>query len=376
MPLRTTAIDLARYRVATLEKGLQILELLERASKPLSIQEIARATAIQRVAVFRLLCTLERGGYVQRLESKKYRSTMRRRRILIGYCAPLTGSSFRRALAASIQRAARDSNVDLLAIDNREDDSQEGLRSAQVLVDARVDLAMVFEPLQSIGVVVADRFFRAGIPFISIEVPLPGGVYFGANNYQAGKLAGEVLAGFAAEHWKGRFDRVLLVESSAVGGNVQARLTGVLVGLREKLGAVDESKVVHLDGRSHFETSREVVGTLLAGLPKGAHLLISGFNDQTALGALQAVRAAQRERDVAIVGQNACEEGREEIRNPASRFIASIAYFPERYGSRLIRLSQSILNREPVPPAVYTEHVVLDRANIDEYYGTPLAGAG
>ena len=93
-----------------------------------------------------------------------------------------------------------------------------------------------------------------------------------------------------------------------------------------------------------------------------------GLNDQTALGALQAVRDADRERDVALVGQNASEEGRRELRNSESRFVASIAYFPERYGPKVLRLARSILNREPVPPAVYTDHVVLDHSNLDRYY--------
>jgi ribose transport system substrate-binding protein len=93
------------------------------------------------------------------------------------------------------------------------------------------------------------------------------------------------------------------------------------------------------------------------------------FNDQTAIGALEAVRAAGREADVAIVGQNATKESWEEIRDRDSRFIASVAYFPERYGEKLVRLARSILNREPVPPAVYTDHLVLDSRNIDRYYG-------
>lgn len=100
-------------------------------------------------------------------------------------------------------------------------------------------------------------------------------------------------------------------------------------------------------------------------------MLISGFNDLTAAGALQAVRAAGREKDVAVVGQNATEEGRQEIRNPSSRFIASIAYFPEQYGSKMVRLSLSILHHEAVPPAVFTQHLVIDRTNIHQYYPEP-----
>ena len=100
-------------------------------------------------------------------------------------------------------------------------------------------------------------------------------------------------------------------------------------------------------------------------------MLISGFNDLTAAGALQAVRAAGREKDVAVVGQNATEEGRQEIYNPSSHFIASIAYFPELYGAKMIRLALSILHHEAVPPAVFTNHVVIDRANIRQYYPAP-----
>jgi ribose transport system substrate-binding protein len=359
-----------RYRVATLEKALSVLELLEKGPKPLSIQEIAQATKIQRAAVFRFLCTLEGRGYVERLENKKYCPTSRRRRVQIGYCAPLAGSRFRVDVVASLRDAAEQSNVDLLVVDNDdENDPEASLKNAQFLIDARVDLVIIFQPVEWIGHTMADRFLHAGIPFVTIDIPLQGGVYFGANNYRAGRLAGQVLAKFAAENWKGLYDGVVLVESSLASTTVPARLAGVLVGLRETLGPVDESRVTHLDGRSHFESSREAMASFLARSPKGDRLLIGCFNDPAAVGALHAVRAAGREKNVVIVGQNATEESREEIRNPHSRFIASIAYFPERYGDKLIRLARSILNRDPVPPAVYTEHLVIDHHNVERFYG-------
>lgn len=358
-----------RYCVSTLDKALTIVELLAQGQRPLSIQEIARMTGFQRVAVFRLLSTLEQRGYVQRLANKKYYAVWQRRRLLLGYCAPLTGNSFRMDLAAGLRRAAAEAGTQLLLIDNSEEDADLCLRNAQLLIDARADMAIMFEPLAQIAHIVADQFFRAGIPLISVEIPVQGAVYFGANNYHAGKLAGQVLGKFASENWGAKFDRVVLVESSWAGANVQARLSGVLYGLRDRLGAVVDSQVIHLDGQSHVEASREVVSQLLSQLRVGTRLLISGFNDQSAIGALQAARGFGREQDVAIVGQNASDEGRREIRNPDSRLIASIAYFPERYGESLVRVAQSILHRESVPPAVYTEHVVLDRHNVDTYYG-------
>ncbi|MCI0389961.1 MAG: substrate-binding domain-containing protein [Acidobacteria bacterium] len=348
-----------------------MLEAVEKASHPLTIQEIVAVTGIQRLAVYRLLSTLEGRGYVLRSDDKRYRATLRRRRVVVGYAAPLTGNWFRVDLTASIRQAAAQSGLDLLVLDNGEDDSAAALQNAQALVDRRVDVAMFFEPVEAIGYMVAERLMSSGIPFITIERSLQGGIYFGANNYQAGKLAGAALGQFALKHWRGCFDRIVLVEAAQTSTNVQARVSGVLVGLREKLGAFEESSIIHLDGKGHQDSSREAMAGLLPRIRPGSRLLISGFNDLSAVGALEGIRAVGREREVAIVGQNASQEARAEIRKQNSRFIASVAYFPERYGAKLLRLVSAIVNGEQAPPAVYTDHLVLSRENVDKYYPDP-----
>ncbi len=358
-----------RPRVGTLEKGLSVLEALEKAPGALTIQELAAATGIHRCAVYRLLCTLESRGYVARLENKRYRATSRSRRVRLGYIAPLSGTLFRKELLGGLRRAAEAANFELLEFDNLEDDAEAAQRHAEELINGRVDVALMFQPIERIGHLVADRFFHASVPFITIEIPIQGGVYFGANNFRAGRLAGQTLGRFARDKWQGRFDRLVLLESSSTGTNVQARLAGVVVGLEEKVGAVEGSRVVHLDGYLHEESGCRAMADFLARTRPRTRLLISCFNDNTAMGALEAVRAAGRESDVAIVGQNGTES-RAELRKPGSALIASIAYFPERYGEKLVALARSIVNHERVPPAVYTEqeHVVLDRRNIAKYY--------
>lgn len=352
----------------TLEKGLLVLEAVERSSRPLTIQEVAAATGLQRLTVYRLLSTLEQRGYVQRASDKRYRATSRRRRVIAGYAAPLTGNWFRIDLTASIRRAAAQAGFELVVLDNQEDDADAALRNAQALAESRVDVALFFEPVEAIGYAVAERFLKAGIPFITIERPIQGGIYFGANNYQAGKLAGQALGQFALQRWQGSFDRVVLIETAQTNTEVRARTSGVLVGLRETLGEIAESDVIHLDGQAHRNSSRAAMAKRLPRIKPGARLLISGFNDQSALGALDAIRAAGREREVAIVGQNASREARAELCKRNSRFIASVAYFPELYGEKLLRLVSAIVEGEQVPPAVYTDHVVLDRENADEFY--------
>jgi ribose transport system substrate-binding protein len=68
------------------------------------------------------------------------------------------------------------------------------------------------------------------------------------------------------------------------------------------------------------------------------------------------------------MGQNASPEGRAELREPKSRFVGSVAYFPERYGENIIRVSLDILNQRPVPPAVFVEHKLITPTTVDHYY--------
>src|SRR5689334_17681873 len=108
----------ANAPASVLDKGLSVLEAVERAPSATSIQEIARITGIQRLAVYRILATLEQRGYVLRDDSKRYRPATRRRRLRIGYAAPLSGNAFREDLARSLHEAAAQAGVELIALDN------------------------------------------------------------------------------------------------------------------------------------------------------------------------------------------------------------------------------------------------------------------
>jgi ribose transport system substrate-binding protein len=97
-------------------------------------------------------------------------------------------------------------------------------------------------------------------------------------------------------------------------------------------------------------------------------VIVGAINDTSALGALRAFQEAGRAECCIVMGQNASPEGRAELREPNTRFIGSVAYFPERYGDELIRVGLEILNRRPVPPAVFVKHQLITRENVDHVY--------
>jgi len=80
------------------------------------------------------------------------------------------------------------------------------------------------------------------------------------------------------------------------------------------------------------------------------------------------MQEAGRGASCAVMGQNASPEGREELRQPGTRLIGSVAYFPEKYGAEIVAVALDILHRRPVPPAVFVKHQLVTPENVDHIY--------
>ena len=134
--------------------------------------------------------------------------------------------------------------------------------------------------------------------------------------------------------------------------------------------------VVSIDGDGQFKTSLERVRKHLRETT-AQRILVGTANDPAALGAARAFQEAGRADTCAIVGQNAEPDARAELRQPRTPLVASVGYFPERYGDGLVKLAVDLLTRKPVPPAVFVHHHVITRENVDHFYpNDELLGVG
>jgi ribose transport system substrate-binding protein len=231
-----------------------------------------------------------------------------------------------------------------------------------------VDLAIEYQVDEQVGSLIMAKFLRAGIPVIAVDIPMVGATFFGVDNYRAGQMAGVALGNWITDNWTGRFDRLVALEEPRAGALPAARLLGQIDGLQEVVGQVGSSKRIYLDSGNTSEQSQvEILGALKA-LPNEHRIAIVTINDDAALGALAAARELGREADVVIVGQGADRIARGEIRRPESRLIGSTAYWPERYGEKLIALAIKLLQGEAMPPAVHIDHEFITAHNIDAFY--------
>jgi ribose transport system substrate-binding protein len=360
--------------VQAVVRACGIVRAFRHEGEELLLSDVMERTSLRRTTAFRLLQSLVTGGMLERTARGVYRCPFPPspgRRFRLGFAAQ-TDSEFSRGVNESLQRAAARERVDLVMVNNRYS-VKEALRNADLLVKERVDLVLEFQTYERVAAIISSKFLEARIPVIAIEIPHPGAVYFGANNYQAGLIGGRALGRWAKDHWDGKVEQVLLIGLPIAGPLPALRITGIQDGLRAELPRIGEAPASHLDGKGDFE---QILGVVRRWLRRNSlrHTLVGTVNDMCALAALRAFEEAGAGRLCAVMGQNAIREARNELRRAGTRLVGTVAYFPERYGDELIPLALNILEHKAAPPATFVKHRLLTPKNVDLVY--PLDAPG
>jgi ribose transport system substrate-binding protein len=354
-------------------RACEVLRSFKSQTEVLRVRDIVRRTGLHKATVSRLLQALAEGGMVQRSEPRGYISLIEIASpgvFRIGYASQAESSAFAQEVTASIRQAAERAGVQLVFADNR-GSPMIALRNAERLAKERVNLVIEFQTFDSVAPLISSKLQQAGIPMIAIDIPHPGAVYFGANNYDAGLIAGRALGRWAARNWSGEVGHVVLIELSAAGRLPQLRLTGSLAGLREILPGIPDDHVVRLEGADTLRRSIAAVRKFVRFV-RPRNVLVAAINDTCAIGALRAFEEAGISEQCAAVGHGAVRDARMEMRRVGSGLIGSVAFFPERYGAAVMKIATAMLKNEVVPPAVFTAHRLITPDNVDRYYGNEL----
>ncbi|MGC9292543.1 MAG: substrate-binding domain-containing protein [Acidobacteriaceae bacterium] len=351
------------YLVPVLSKALDVLEMLQRESKPMSLELIYHRTHISKTTVYRILKTLVHRGYLAQTQEGLYRAASRPRKVVFGFGGQSTEMPFSEAVTKSLKEAAVDAGVELLVLDNHYD-PETAVRNADEFVRQGVDLAIEFQVEQQVAAIIGDKIAGAGVPLIAVDIPHPHAVYFGVDNYRVGFEAGELLARHVLENWGGKLDWVLGLDLEEAGPLVQGRITGAFEGIRSLIANVPVESMVRIDARGMHDKGHRLTLDFLRRHPKDRHILIAAATDTSALGAVQAVRELKREQHVAIVGQDCIEEALEEMATANSPMIGSVSHEAHTYGQRLVHLGLAMLGGQSVPPYNYVEHKLVEARSL------------
>lgn len=351
------------YLIPVLSKALDVLELLQRERRPISLEAMYQRSHISKTTIYRILKTFVYRGYVAQAEDGLYRFIATPKKARFGFGSQSAEMPFSQAVTDSLISAAAAAGVDLVVLDNRYDGAA-ALANADEFVRQRVDLAIEFQIDQRVAPVVANKIAAAGIPLIAVDIPHPHSTFFGVDNYLVGLVAGEYLAEYAKKTWGGRVRWVLGLDIEEAGPLTHSRITGAFEGVRSNLPNLTESNFIRMDGRGMRDKSYRLVLDFLRRNSKDRGILIEAATDTSALGAIEAVRELKLEKHVAIIGHDCIPEALDEMKTPGSPLIGSVSHEAHTYGPRLIQLGLALLAGQRVPPYNYVEHRLVTASEI------------
>jgi ribose transport system substrate-binding protein len=280
----------------------------------------------------------------------------------IGFANLTENQPFAVDVRRGLERAAKKAgNIDLVVADNQLDPAM-AVQVAERFLTQDLDLVIEYQIDDQTGNRIMSRFQEAGLPVIAVDIPMVGATYFGVDNFRAGYLAGAALGQWICDQWQGKVDAMFILEEPRAGALPASRIAGQLDGLKSLLGEISPAKQSRINCGNTTEISEVETRAALKRLPNAHRIAILSFNDDAAVGALEAARRLNREQDVVIVGMGADRQMRDILIQPGSRIIGSTAFSPELYGESLVDLAQKILQSEPVPPAVYMAHTFIKAA--------------
>jgi ribose transport system substrate-binding protein len=286
----------------------------------------------------------------------------------VGYGSLTEDNDFGVVTRESVQRYADQYGWELIVVNNNYDGAT-AIRNADIMITQKVDGYINFQVDAGVAPVVAEMMRNAKIPMITVDCPHPNTPFFGANNREAGLILGRALGDKVLAEWGGAVDLIILVGAPGSGEVVDLRMNNIVTGVVEKIPSAANVRVINLDGKSEIETSQRVVADTLTANPNLRHILIGGLNDQSALGAYNAVQAANRQGDVFLGSHGGDAPGKNNLlNNPPNFWLGTVAYFPERYGEYLVPLMQDMMDGKRIPDFSYPDHVFLDRSNIQNFY--------
>jgi ABC-type sugar transport system substrate-binding protein len=209
----------------------------------------------------------------------------------------------------------------------------------------------------------------AGIPLIPIDIPIEGDPYFlGIPNEKAGELGGQLVAAAALEKlngdWKGRN----LVYVGLGAPTCEPCTTRVQKGLEaaRKVLTIPDENVVMLDTQGQVDPALTVVTDTLTARPNDVMIMVA-LNDECGVGALQAVKAANRQKDVLIVTLGADRLGRDNLRADTDGVLVSeVDFNPWAEGWNWVEAAIATAEGETYKPYDITR--VVTRENVDQFF--------
>jgi len=286
-------------------------------------------------------------------------------KLRIGFVMKTLNNPFFIQMEEGARAAANRLGVELIAqAADREIDVERQMQIIENLIVSEVD-ALCITPSGSrevvAGIVKANE---KGIPVLIVDTKVDQKTmeemkahcvaFIGSDNYQGGLLAGR--------HFAQKFQQetpVAILEGIPGHETHDSRLRGFLDAVKEapqlKIATSQPAHTERDQGYNVFQNMLQTHPDIKA---------LFATNDMMALGAVEAIAAAGKTNQIAVIGFDAIDEARAAIRE--GKMEGSIAQFPDEMGKIAVETAVKVLHGEEAPETIPVKIELITKENADQ----------
>jgi inositol transport system substrate-binding protein len=238
-------------------------------------------------------------------------------------------------------------------------DLQKQLDQADIFISKKVDL-LVLVAIDSVGIVPAIKKANdAKIPVICLVIPAASGefTFIGSEHYMAGKLQGELFAKILPPNAK-----ILYLAGTSGMDNARLRREGFNDTLKAA-GRNDVAILADMDGDFVRAKGMQITEDWIQTFPQFDAIVSA--NDQMALGAVEALKNANRINGVFVSGVDATDEACQAVKD--GYMVQTVLLNAPGIAKACVDTIQKILKGEFVEKDVIVPFESVTIENVDQY---------
>lgn len=281
---------------------------------------------------------------------------------------------FSRAVEAGIRVQSELAGFDaqnILMLDNHYDFEQ-ALSKADQVLEGDFDVFVEYQYNFTANSIIRAKFDTSNTHLVAVDIPMHGVPFVGIDHWSVGAETGRAARAIAKKKWgpAENADLIVLFESPEGGEVSLLRGEGFLDAIQGDSDRTGQPRIVRIDVGNQSESRIDAATTKLLEETKGAkRIAFSSVTERCARRVIKSLLAKDQwdPEKFVVVTQGCDPESRGYIRS--GYFDASVAFFPERYGELILPVVCALIDGEPVPPYVFMQSRLIDRSNIDQFYG-------
>jgi len=276
----------------------------------------------------------------------------------VGYANSSDSDFFKKMLADECAALIKpDKNFEIIFV-NADQDLQKQLDQFDTFINQKMD-AIIVEPVDQVGIASAiQKANAANIPVISICSSSSGGdfTYIGVVNIDAGIMQAEYMAKALPQNAK-----IVYMRGQDGYDHSRDRHTGFLDTLKKT--RPDVTLLAEQTANYDRAEGMKLMEDWIQAFPQIDGVICA--NDQEALGAIQALRAANRLKGTLIAGIDATDEAIQNVKSGdmAITILQSAVLEAEAAYDALKKLQAG----QPIPKEIIIPWVVITSDNVDQF---------